>query len=161
MIQLKPMTEDEFLKYAELSIHGFATESPRYRNVPAEEALKAVSEEFHTKMVPQGIRTPGHFLWQIYDDHERVGHLHLGEPIRPVARELFAWDFLIYEQFRRKGFARQAMIEAAKRVRELGYLRVALNVFGDNKAAIKLYETMGFRVTQVQMVRDLDTLPVS
>lgn len=150
------MTESEFKAYADFTIRSFASESPRFRSVPIDQAFSAVSEEFHSKIVPNGVQTPGHFLWQIIVDQVHVGHLHLGEPVRPVAKELFAWDFLIYEPYRRKGYARLAMIEAGKMLRNLGYVRVGLNVFGDNQAAIKLYESMGFHVSQVQMVRELD-----
>jgi hypothetical protein len=36
-----------------------------------------------------------------------------------------------------------------------GIERVALNVFGSNTIAQKLYKSMGFRATQIQMARDL------
>ncbi|MGZ3687249.1 MAG: GNAT family N-acetyltransferase [Bdellovibrionota bacterium] len=155
MIRLEPMTEPEYQKYVDHSCRTFAIGSPRFRGVPLEVALVNVREEFLTKIMPQGFQTPGHLLWNIWSEETRVGYLHLGEPSKPVAKELFAWDLEIFEPFRRRGLARQTMIEAGKKLKELGYTRVGLNVFGDNKAAIALYESMGFQVTQVQMSKEI------
>ena len=39
--------------------------------------------------------------------------------------------------------------------RELGATTIALNVFGHNTAAIRLYDSLGYAVTAQQMKRDL------
>jgi len=39
--------------------------------------------------------------------------------------------------------------------RNEGYVRISLHVFGGNKAAIGLYESLGYQVTDLFMRRDL------
>ena len=56
---------------------------------------------------------------------------------------------------RRQGLARRLVEATVTRVREQGATDLALNVFGDNTAAIALYESLGFAVVTQQMSRSL------
>jgi ribosomal protein S18 acetylase RimI-like enzyme len=42
-----------------------------------------------------------------------------------------------------------------EQARELGATTIALNVFGHNATAIRLYDSLGYAVTAQQMRRDL------
>ena len=123
--------------------------------MPRPEAERLVREEFSTRILPQGQATPDQFLFSIFHASEHVGFLHLGKAKKHATTEIFAWDFVVFETHRRQGLGRAAMEAAAPHLKEAGITRVALNVFGSNDPARRLYESMGFRVTQMQMARDL------
>lgn len=154
-IQLEPMSEKEFEEYAERSCATFARTSPRYRDTNFEAALKEVREDFFSRIMPDGFSSKGHFLFNIINGNARVGYIHLAEYPKPGSKTIFAWDFEIFEPYRRQGFAKKAMAAVAKLLLAKGYSRVSLNVFGNNGVAIKLYESMGFNITQIQMSREL------
>lgn len=154
MIYLEPMAEKDFDEYAERSCASFAQESPRFHGVDPAVALEEVRKEFFTKIMPAGFKSQGHFLFNIVGANVRVGQMHLAEH-PPGSKTIFAWDFEISESYRRQGFAKQAMLEAGKFLSAKGYEQVSLNVFGNNTVAIKLYEAMDFKITQVQMSRSI------
>ena len=65
------------------------------------------------------------------------------------------FDLEIYEPFRRKGFARQAMQELEGVARGMGLRQLGLHVFAHNRAAESLYEQLGYRVASLNMLKDL------
>jgi RimJ/RimL family protein N-acetyltransferase len=67
----------------------------------------------------------------------------------------FIYDIEIYEPFRRRGYASQALLAAEDKARELGLKAIALHVFGYNTGARALYDKLGYRVTDLTMAKDL------
>ena len=155
MIRLQPMTEAEFLEYSENSIISYARTSPKYRDVDATTAIREVRLNYFTKIMPEGFCSKGHLLFSLFDEAAHVGYLHLGEVPAPGSKTLHAWDFIIFEACRGRGLGKRAMAAAGEKLKQLGYHRITLNVFGDNEVARGLYKAMGFQVTQLQMAADL------
>jgi ribosomal protein S18 acetylase RimI-like enzyme len=67
----------------------------------------------------------------------------------------WVWDVKIDEEFRGRGYGRQAMLLAETLARKEGALTMGLNVFGHNQVARTLYSSLGYRETAVQMRRTL------
>ena len=65
------------------------------------------------------------------------------------------YDFLIYEEHRRKGYGKQTLVALEEKVKELGIETIALHVFGHNQAAIDLYQKTGYKMTNIQMQKKL------
>ncbi|MEC5182355.1 ribosomal protein S18 acetylase RimI-like enzyme [Arthrobacter sp. CG_A4] len=65
------------------------------------------------------------------------------------------FDVEIQPALRSKGFGRQAMILGEAEARRLGATSIGLNVFGYNANARKLYESLGYEATAIQMRKDL------
>ena len=55
------------------------------------------------------------------------------------------YDVEVAAEFRGKGYGRAAMIIGERAALDAGDTHLALNVFGDNEVAIRLYESMGYR----------------
>ena len=69
---------------------------------------------------------------------------------------LFIYDVEIDEAHRGKGYGRAAMELAEQEANALGIGRIELNVFGGNDVARRLYLSVGYVETSVQMAKDLD-----
>jgi ribosomal protein S18 acetylase RimI-like enzyme len=154
-VRLEAMPENEYTAHVERSTANFAKSSPRYRDWNYDEAVADVRKDYFSKIMPQGFASPGHLLYLLYEGETRIGVLHLGETPVPGSKSLYAWDFEIFEPFRGRGLGKLAMKQAAILMKERGYTRVTLNVFGQNTVARGLYESMGFEVRSVQMSKEL------
>lgn len=72
--------------------------------------------------------------------------------MQPLA---FIYDFLIHEEFHRRGFGKQALLALEAKVKELGIAKIALHVFAHNRAARALYEKTGIEITGIYMTKEL------
>jgi ribosomal protein S18 acetylase RimI-like enzyme len=70
-------------------------------------------------------------------------------------QQLFVNDIFIFEEFRRRGYARQTMQHLEKRAAELGATSIGLRVFGHNEAARILYEKLNYAVEHINMSKSL------
>ncbi len=68
----------------------------------------------------------------------------------------FVYDLRVFETYRRRGYAEQAMRLIEQVAREKGVGKVSLHVFGDNLGARKLYTKLGYSETNVLMSKSLD-----
>ncbi len=157
MLQLVPMKEDVYLEYARHSPKEYAQEKVASGNWHADEALQRAEQEFRDQL-PDGLWTKNHFFFTLLekDTGQTVGiiwfMLDLNRP-NPVG---FIFDFIIYESFRRKGYGLQALQAAEKQAREMGAKRMELHVFAFNRAARALYEKAGYRVTNLNMAKQIE-----
>ncbi|HEX9095919.1 MAG TPA: GNAT family N-acetyltransferase, partial [Candidatus Dormibacteraeota bacterium] len=82
------------------------------------------------------------------------GMIWLGVVQKPTP-SAFIYNIEIYPQFRRRGYAEQAMLKLEEEVRRLGLEAIRLHVFGHNTAARPLYEKLGYLPTNIQMLKRL------
>ncbi len=153
-VRFVPFTETEFEQYREETIPAYAAEHVRAGSYPADGALDRARAEF-TSLVPQGIQTPGHtVVWIVAaSTAQRVGHLWYFLPLGGT--QMFIYDILVRPEFRRRGLAEAALGELDGIGREKGAKALGLHVFGDNTAAIALYEKLGFATTNRRMSKPL------
>ena len=62
--------------------------------------------------------------------------------------ECYVRYIAVYPEFRRHGLGTKCLMMLEKEVRKRGNKRIALDVNIDNKEAIRLYETLGYRIAQ-------------
>lgn len=153
MIQLKPMSDADFKAYLEILIPEYAQEHVKGGRWTAEEALVESRAEIE-KLLPKGVATENQYLFNIFADNEpeRVGILWFAVQQGKV----FIYDIVIYDAFRRRGYASQAFVALEEKVRELGLNTISLHVFGHNHAARAMYQKLGFIETNVMMSKTLD-----
>jgi GNAT superfamily N-acetyltransferase len=151
-MQLVPMTESEFDVYLARLIPHYAAEHVAAGNWSADEAEERATQQVHG-LLPEGAKTPGHYLYTLRADGEdaAVGMIWLA--LRKAGA--FIFDIEVYETYRRRGYAMQAMTALEDRVRELGANRIALHVFAKNASARALYEKLGYVVTDISMAKAL------
>ncbi|MBX2863488.1 MAG: GNAT family N-acetyltransferase [Leptolyngbyaceae cyanobacterium MAG.088] len=86
-----------------------------------------------------------------------IGCLWLGQSIDQLTGALQAYVYLVYVDpaHRRQGLGRKLMTHAKRWATEHGYDQMSLQVFNENIAALKLYETLGYRSTATLLTLDL------
>jgi ribosomal protein S18 acetylase RimI-like enzyme len=152
--RLRPMRPDEFPAFLEASkrsyAEGIATQGDR-----TEEFARQKSEEDHAAILPNGLDTPGHAIFVVEAEGERVGLLWLAERELGGRQVYFVYDVEIDAAHRGKGYGRGAMLLAEEEARSRGLSRIELNVFGGNDVARGLYRSLGYVETSAQMAKDL------
>jgi RimJ/RimL family protein N-acetyltransferase len=156
MVRLIPMTATDFQAYLEEDIERYAQERVRAGDWHPSEALQKSREE-HQQLLPDGVATKNHYLFSIEDEAlgSNVGIIWFAiydKQLRPVA---FVYDFLIYEEFQRRGYGKQAMLALEAKVKDLNVDKIALQVFAHNHVARALYEKTGFEITGFYMTKEL------
>jgi RimJ/RimL family protein N-acetyltransferase len=153
MVQLKPMSEADFVAYVKLLIPDYAQERVKTGRWTAEESQAAAQAEF-AQLLPNGLATENHYFFIIFADEET-------EPVGTLwfARQkgkAFIYDIVIHEPFRRRGYATQAFRALEDKVCQLGLKTISLHVLGYNHAARTLYQKLGYTETNVMMSKTLD-----
>ena len=156
MVQLVPMTESEFQMYCKSAVENYAQEHVKAGDWHPSDALQRAEKEFQ-RLLPDGLASKNHHFFSIQDDRtgENVGMIWFAvrsEALRPLA---FIYDFLIYQEFRRRGYGEQAFVQLEEKAKELGLDKISLQVLGHNKAAIALYQKAGYEITDLHMEKKL------
>ena len=146
MISLETMQQKDFDRVLEREIQGYAADHVRNGNWPEEGSLERSRKEFDS-LLPQGVHTPDQYLWSLMDGDKRVGFIW----VQIKEDKAFIYDFVIDEEFRDKGFGKQALTAMDERLEAMNVESVALHVFGDNITAQGLYKKMGFEITGIHM----------
>ena len=151
---LRPLRPDELPAFMEHSIRSYA-EGIETQGGQTAEFARQKSEADHAAILPQGLETPGHWIHGVEAGDERVGLLWLAERDSGGRRVLFIYDVEIDEAHRGMGYGRAAMELAEQEAKSLGIGRIELNVFGGNDVARRLYRSLDYVETSVQMAKDL------
>lgn len=156
MIRLEPMTESEFRTFRERLIREYADDKVRAGNWTAEESLSR-SEKETNQLLPNGLATPEHYLFSIYDDvtAKTVGILWFAVVHWGGKDQAFIYDIEVDADEREKGYGAQALMALEEKVKVMGLDRIGLHVFGHNQRALKLYEKLGYEITNVNMAKKL------
>ena len=153
MIVLRPMRDTEYPAYPDYA----AEISANYALSPAA-ALAQAQREIAADL-PDGVNTRGQVLCCLFDDSDgaekRVGYLWY-KPDEEL-RSAFICDFYIYPAFQGQGLGRQAMAAFEHALKSQGIGQIKLRVAGDNQRARHLYNAAGFRVTGVNMSKNIPT----
>lgn len=152
MVQLVKMSMQDYESYIGNAIGEYAGEKVKAGTWAEEEAMQLSRETFQ-RLLPEGIDTPSQYLFTITDMNTnlKIGVLwfHLREKFS--SREAFIYDFLLFEEFRGKGYGTQAMRALEQVAQALDINKLSLHVFGHNERAFHLYKKMGYEVTDISM----------
>ena len=150
------MSDEEYAEFHERSEASYAAEIAASRAVSLPEARRQAAED-HERLLPEGVRTPGHYLWTAYEGEAPVGDLWLHVETKPDGLHAFGYGMEVRPELRRRGYGRAITAAAEQKCREMNVVSIGLTVFGPNKAAQSLYEDLGFEVTVLQMRKHLST----
>jgi ribosomal protein S18 acetylase RimI-like enzyme len=119
------------------------------------EVATRIATEQRASLFPGGAPAPGHHLFRVVVDGERVGMVWLGPTADDddVGRYLFNVE--IDADKRGRGYGRAAMRAAEAWAATQGATRLSLNVWGGNDVARSLYDSLGYVVAATHMYRDL------
>jgi len=148
---LKQLTEQEYQDYLGNAIENYANELKESGMVPEDKALFVAKDTF-ANILPEGLNTKGNFLYNAFDQDTLIGFIWYCMRTPELA---FIYDFFILEDHRKKGFGKQVMKACEEDAKTNGAKAIGLHVFGHNKAARALYESIGYVPTSIQMKKQL------
>ena len=149
-LKLREMERTRLLDYFESSSADYARESPKFRHLAFDVALLRSQAEFRELFGEPGTVKPGHFFYGIFDGANEIGHVHFSRSPQDD-KAAFIWGFYLEAAMRGRGLGRRALLTAQEKLRSLGIGKIGLNVFSDNTPAVRLYESLGYRPTQMNL----------
>lgn len=155
MTKLIPMTQTEYEVYIERLILEYAADNVRAGYWSEDEALEK-SRQQTMSLLSDGLQTKDHHLFTLNDADKAVGMIWLRAELDRHVKSGFIFDVEIKEEFRGKGYGKQAMLLIEEKARELGIKRMGLHVFAYNDVARNLYERIGYKVSSLNMLKDLE-----
>ena len=157
MIQLVPMTEDDFVVFMKISMPNHIQDMVRAGEWRAENAEENM-QKLLSQVLPGGLVTPNHSFFRIEDVevNRQVGGLwyvltKAGEDVG-----IFVLDIQIDPNYRRRGYGTQAFLAMEEQARGLGAGAITLNVFKHNTAARAMYEKLGYLGESETMMKMLE-----
>ncbi|WNI14714.1 GNAT family N-acetyltransferase [Actinacidiphila sp. ITFR-21] len=145
---LRPMTADEYRQWRADERAGYVAELVE-RGVPRDQA-EAHEAAVSAAALPDGQATEGTALLCLDHGGVTVGHLWLG-----LTDPVFVFSVEIGAAHRGRGHGRALMLAAENTARDAGATAVALSVFADNTPALRLYASLGYRVTERHFAKSL------
>ena len=159
-VELVPLAPSLYDAFMENLLREYAQDHVRSGQWNAADADRQAREET-TRIVPQGLATPGHFFFAIRlrPAGEDAGRVWFALRTEGGPLNAFVYDLLVFDQFRGQGIGEAAMRLLEPIARSHGAVRIALHVFGSNAGAIRLYERVGYETTNRIMAKRLEPSP--
>ncbi|WP_329226783.1 GNAT family N-acetyltransferase [Streptomyces sp. NBC_01460] len=150
----RPMTEQEYAAWAATSV-GTYTQEWVERGVPEEQARRK-SESDHATNLPDGLATPGMYFHVLVHDGVVVGYVWVARRERTDGDDLgYVFDVEVREEHRGRGYGRALMHLAEDVTLDAGLGELGLHVFTTNTPALRLYESLGYEITQYNLAKPL------
>lgn len=150
-LAVKP--ESDFLSWLEYCKKHYVKE--RIKSNEDEAVANESADKQFKELFPEDKPTEEQLVYDVRAGDEKVGTLWIGLRRGQDKSSWWIYSIEIDEQFRRRGYARETMRLAEETVREHGGKKLGLNVFGHNKAARQLYDSVGYGVIATTMEKDL------
>ncbi|WP_291582242.1 GNAT family N-acetyltransferase [Clostridium sp. UBA6640] len=156
MVRLEKMNESDFDDYINNATKNYATEKVKAGTWSEEEA-ENLSKETFTRLLPKGIYSENQYLFSIIDADKqiKIGYLWFQCYEKFIGKEAFIYDFIVFKEFRSKGYGAEALKSLDDVAKELGINKISLHVFAHNKGALSLYEKTGFIATDINMSKNI------
>lgn len=148
------MREDEFAAWLPRMRKEYARAMTDEGGFPDAGAAEKAAADIE-RLFPGGLPSSEQLVFVLETDGEKVGELWLAEREDMGLRVLFVYDIHVDESQRGRGHGKAAMLLAEEEARRRGIDRVALNVFGRNTVARRLYQSLGFAENAVAMSKSL------
>jgi ribosomal protein S18 acetylase RimI-like enzyme len=149
------MTAAEFGEFRARLIRAYAADHVQAGNWPVADAEGRAAAEIDS-LLPQGGRTPGTLLLTAQAaDGGKVGHVWVALQGPDPNGDAWIYDIEIAPKQRGRGYGRALLTAAEQAAARHGARSLALNVFGPNAIARGLYESAGYKITTLQMRKEL------
>jgi ribosomal protein S18 acetylase RimI-like enzyme len=155
MVTLRPMTEDEFeaLKAATYATYPEERARAAGGGVVTEEEIEAGRRQID-ELMGEGLQSKAHRYWKIVaPEVGAVGDLWV--MVEDAKHRAFIYFIGTDAAYRGRGYGQQALEALEAQMRPLGVTQIALNVWGDNHVARRLYERVGYQPQAILMSKDI------
>ena len=154
-LRLRPATADEIEAWLSRVAAEYAADIAGSGSLPLEEARQKAESDLRAQLT-DGPARAGQLFSRLVAGEQPVGWLWLVVPF-PGGDPAMAWVNYVQvdEEFRGRGYGRQAMMLAEEEAAARGMTSVGLNVHGHNTVARGLYDSLGYQVTAQQMKKVL------
>ncbi|MEK4760718.1 GNAT family N-acetyltransferase [Viridibacillus sp. FSL E2-0187] len=153
-ILLKKMSEKEFTIYFEDKVERYSYFlSENVHEVNSEDPLSKARKQLNN-LLPKGIETSNHHLFNIYEDDLLIGFIWI--KLEKEKKSAFLYEIFIFEENRGKGFGTRVMKNVEEWLKQEGIYYFKLHVFGRNEGARKLYEELGFEIAGINMLKTIN-----
>jgi ribosomal protein S18 acetylase RimI-like enzyme len=149
----RELTAAEFDSWRARELRGYVADIVNSGSLAPAEAM-ARGESQMAELLPQGLDTPGQIFRVLVAGSTPVADLWLTDRLSPGVS--FVYSVATFEKFRGRGYGRAIMKVAAACARVAGSEYLGLNVFGHNDVAIRLYESLGYRVVEESRYDDFE-----
>jgi ribosomal protein S18 acetylase RimI-like enzyme len=154
MVELIPMAEKDYQHFLAWAVEDYAQEQIKAGAWSLEEAIEKAEKAFD-QLLPCGHTSQNQFFYSIRQVEEEIGYLWFG--IREPEGDRFVGlhELLIFDEYRRQGYASKALARMEEKIIEMGINKIMLHVFGHNDGARALYQKLGYEERNVTMVKEL------
>jgi ribosomal protein S18 acetylase RimI-like enzyme len=154
-VELRPMRDDEFAAWLPQMGDSYARAMIDDGGMTPEAAYEKSAADIE-QLFPGGQPSAAQLVFVLEADGERVGELWLCERDDMSRRPcLFVYDVHVDEAHQGRGYGKAAMLLAEEEARQRGLDRIALNVFGRNEVARRLYRSLGYEENAVAMSKTI------
>lgn len=152
-IKLTSMNKQDFKEFIERATVNFAKDKVKNGSWK-EETAQEQSETAFNSLLPEGEKTENNVLKNIVFEERNIGYIWYSLNKKQELPYAYLFEILIYPEFRGQGFGTEAMNLCMKEINALGIDNVWLHVFGHNQDALKLYQRLGFHITDYNLKVD-------
>jgi ribosomal protein S18 acetylase RimI-like enzyme len=154
-LRLRPATTDEIEAWLPWLAADYAAHIADSGSLPPADARRKADSDLRAQLT-DGPDRAGQLFFRLIAGEQPVGWLWLAVPF-PGGDPAMAWvnNVQVDEEFRGRGYGRQAMLLAEEEAAARGMTSVGLNVHGQNTVARGLYDSLGYQVTAQQMKKVL------
>lgn len=154
-VQLRPMRDEEFADWLPRMRDDYGQAMIDEAGIPPEGAREKAAADIE-QLFPDGRPSDEQLVFVIEADGEPVGELWLADRDVLGQRSLFIYDVHVAAPQRGRRLGKAAMLLAEDEARRRGIDRLALNVFGRNTVARRLYQSLGYEENAIAMSKSLD-----
>jgi GNAT superfamily N-acetyltransferase len=154
-VKLRPMRDEEYADWLPHMRDDYARSMMEEGGVPPESAREIAAAQTE-QLFPGRRPSPDQLVFVVEADGKAVGELWLADREDVLQRCLFVYQVHIAEAHRGRGYGKAAMLLAEEEARRRGIDRIALNVFGRNTVARRLYQSLGYEENAVSMSKAVD-----
>jgi len=157
MISLRRMREEEFPAYSDCFIEDYSQEISKNYGYSIERAIELARQDLQSSF-PNGYELNKHELLCIEHHVEGQSNMvgYLWHSINTNNNSTFIYDFFVADSMRGQGIGKQALEALENQLIEVGIQQIKLRVAYHNERALKLYQEVGFSITGLNMMKNIE-----
>lgn len=109
LVTLQPMSQTDYDVLMEKAIQRYAEEKVRAGTWEEEESLANAEEQFD-RLLPEGLQTEHHELWNLLNGEETIGWVWLCYDPNHPQKEGFIYNFFLFETYRGKALQSRPLL---------------------------------------------------